>query len=326
MSANVFAQHALQLLDLGYSPVPLKSDRNPLSLHNVRPGRQWNSLRTEPLSRAEIDTISSYRWPVGIGVAGGFDGLVPADIDTDDRGVFAAIAKVLPKPIVWRKGSKGGLTFLRTEDASLLANGIKFLLPSGKPLVEILTTGVATIPPTMHPKIRDSYRWLTDPTLLTVPASDHPIITAEHVPALRQALSPWCPPPKVYTPPPTKVDRTQVSETRYETYAKTCLENAVAELSRMSAGRNWALFGAVSFIGKFVANGVIDEREVMSALMDACRANGYMTKPDAGPRKCESSIRSGSHVRPKTMACRLSPIGPAARPSGNRPERHASRR
>ena len=117
-----FARHALDLIRNGYSPVPLKSDRNPLSLHHVRPGKQWNSLRTEPLSRAEIDTVSSYRWPVGIGVAGGFNGVVPFDIDCSDdiaREVFAAIAKVLPKPVVWRKGSKGGMTFFRTEDARL---------------------------------------------------------------------------------------------------------------------------------------------------------------------------------------------------------------
>ena len=207
--------------------------------------------------------------------------------------MFAAIAKVLPKPRVWRQGSKGGMTFYRTDDPRLLASGVKFLLPSGKPLVELLTTGVATIPPTMHPKIGKPYRWMMDATLLNVHGDDQPMITWDHVPALRQALSPWCPLPKVYTPPPTKVDRSEVSETRYESYARTCLDNAVAELSRMSAGRNWALFSAASFIGKFVANGVLDKSEAMSALMDACRANGYMAKPDAGPRKCESSIKSG---------------------------------
>lgn len=72
-----FARHANQLLDLGYSPVPLKSDRTPLSLHRIRPGKQWDSLRTEPLTRQEVmDIADKNRWSVGLGVAGGFDGEV----------------------------------------------------------------------------------------------------------------------------------------------------------------------------------------------------------------------------------------------------------
>ena len=275
----------------------MKTDRNPLSLHNVRPGKQWDSLRTEPLSRAEIDVISSYRWPVGLGIAGGFNGVVPFDIDCSDdiaREVFAALAKVLPKPTVWRKGSKGGMTFFRTEDAELLAKGIKILLPTGKPLVEFLVTSIATIPPTMHPKIKRPYHWLYEDTLVNNEASNLPVIAMDHVGAVRTALSPWCPLPKVYTPQPIVVDSSKVSKDRYDACAKTCLENAVSAVSSLCAGRNFGVYRAAAMLGKFVRHGHLDKDQVISALMSAADANGYTSKPGInGRKKAYSSIKSG---------------------------------
>lgn len=276
-----FASHAHDLIAMGYSPIPLNSERNPMV-------RGWDRLRDTPMTGDAIRAIvDRHDFPVGLAVAGGFNGLVPIDFDTDDRALIAAVATVLPKPTVAKKGSKGFTAFYRTTED---IKGCKFLAPNNRPVVEVLTTGSTTIPPTMHPKMGRQYVWLGQRTLFSEPATNLPLITRGHLAALQRALEPWCP-PKVYVAPVATVPREQVNDRRMEAFARSRLGNVSMSLSATGAGRNLALYNSAAALGKFVHHGYLAEADVREALVMACRANGY-TKTD-GEVACHNTITSG---------------------------------
>jgi Bifunctional DNA primase/polymerase, N-terminal len=274
---SIFSARAHHMLDMGYSPVPLTSDRMPLL-------KGWQRLRDKPLSPDQVGELSWY----GLAVAGGYNGLVPIDIDTDDGVVLSAITTVLPKPNVAKRGSKGITGFYQSDRP---IRGSKFVLPppDAKPLVEILTTGNVTIPPTLHPKIGKPYRWLSERTLFDTPVSDLVAITPEHIDRLRDALSPWCP-EREHAAVPT-VDHGRMDSRRMADFAQARIRKECARLASTSSGRNWALFKAAATLGKFVHHGIVLEHEVSSALMAASRGNGYASKD--GERAVEATIASG---------------------------------
>jgi hypothetical protein len=239
------------------------------------------------MTLAEVDKVAGRYKHLGIGVAGGYNGLVPIDVDTDEPAIVAVMAGVLPSPNVLKKGSKGFTAFYRSHED---IRGQKFCLPppDGKPLVEILTSGVVTIPPTMHPKTRSPYRWIRG-SLYETRINELVVITPEHIQLLKAALEPFCP-AREFASGPT-VQRALVNDRRMRTYAERVVENEMNRLTVMRAGRNQALFRAASRLGKFVHHGILAEREITDALMNASRANGY-TKTK-GSHHAKSTIRSG---------------------------------
>jgi len=112
------------MLNGGYSPIPLHhASKHPLV-------RAWQHLCETPMSPASIAKLARERPQLGIAVAGGFNGLVPIDFDTDDPAVFAAVAKVLPRPNVGKKGRRGFVAFYRAEDE--LPRSRDFMLPRAR--------------------------------------------------------------------------------------------------------------------------------------------------------------------------------------------------
>jgi hypothetical protein len=278
---GAFATHATVLLQNGYSPVPdLPGSRKSI------PG--WNKLREKPLARADIRQLVKRTPDMGLSVAGSHRGMVPIDIDTDDPAIMKAIGTALPRPNVGRKGSKGCAVFYRS---TVPIPSIKFLGRDGKPIVEVLSNGKVTIPPSKHSKTGKAYRWLTKRTLFDTKVSDLVEITPAHIEALAKALTPWSPIRKQYTPPPPDPNAKPVTEKRMVACARAVLAGQAAQLKALSAGRNLGLYRATCVLGRFVHHRVLSHAEVQNALVEACKTNGYLKRVLIG--QVLATIRSG---------------------------------
>ena len=60
-----------------------------------------------------------------------------------------------------------------------------------------------------------------------------------------------------------------------------------------SGGRNHALNHTAWTLGRWVAAGALEQREVEDALYGAAERNGLVSDPKDGPRKTWATIRSG---------------------------------
>jgi hypothetical protein len=279
-----FAKYAERLLVNGYSPVPL----HPAS--GLPAIKGWDRLREAPLLPAEIGQRARH-WPnLGLAVAGGFNGLVPIDVDVNGD-VVLAVMDTLPETPVMRHGSKGLVLFFRDQTGAVSAR--KFMLKSGKPLVEVLSTGLVAIPPTLHRKTGRPYEWLG--LGLDYYAIDElPVITPEHIAALEEVLAPWCPRRPVYVPNDVGQDAPPASNRRMLAFAKAVLRNEVQRLEKLTGGRNNGLFDAMCKLGRYVHRGVLTLAEVETALIGASRKNGYIAKQ--GLKAARQTIASGLHT------------------------------
>lgn len=285
-----FATFAIHLLDRGYSPVPLVTGhRRPLL-------PRWDRLRTTALTEAEIERIAQRHPGAGLGVAGGFNGLVPVDVDTDVRVIVHAVMAVLPKARVGKRGRRGETWFFRDPTGQLSA--CKFKDRAGRPLVELLVTGQTVIPPTMHPETGRPYCWLTRHNFIDTHAEMLPVITAVHVAELKRALRRWMPEPArpPVTPSLPVFPTTQTHEgnsNRYSAYACAVLASEARVLATMpkDSGRNTKLFQIAARVGAYVAHAKLTLAAVETALMSACQANGLLEED--GKAACLRSILSG---------------------------------
>jgi putative DNA primase/helicase len=281
MKTGPFLEYARHLIENGYSPVPIRpGQKRPLAF-------EWETLRTTPLTEDQIQQVATYFPDAGLGVAGGFNDLVPIDVDTDDREIRAAVRSVLPKALVVKRGRRGATAFFRGKLASCKLKGA-----DGKPLVEILSTGQSVIPPTIHPDLGKPYVWLTDRTLFDVLPSDLPEITEAHMEALRKALARWLPPPRVWTPK-VITGAQRPSEGRLRAYAGAALDSEAKQLAAMGkdTGRNTELFAAGARLGNYVHHGVLAQAEVENALLGACTTNGLVNED--GQAACHATLTNG---------------------------------
>jgi hypothetical protein len=247
---------------------------------------------------ASIAKLARERPQLGLAVAGGFGGLVPIDFDTDDPAVYRAIAAVLPRPNVGKKGRRGFVGFWRTADGEDLPKSRDFMTPgldrhgkpSKKPLVSILTKRKTVLPPSIHPDTGEPYRWLTRATLYTRPVLNLVPITAANIDALAVALRPWCPLPQPMRPSILQPNEL-VGDKRMRSYALSALRNEAKRLAGMSeeSGRNTRLFSAGCVLGKFVHHKVLVLGEVEDAMLRACRDN----KLPGGDQQCLATLAQG---------------------------------
>ena len=288
-----FAEWAAFMLEGDFSPIPIKvGEKRPLF-------DNWDRLRSIALTPHEIEGLCRKHPGLGLGVAGGFMGLIPIDVDTDDREIIDAILSALPRPDVAKFGQRGFTAFY--YDAYRCIAGQKFRHPrkdgSGfDTLVEILATGQSVLPPTIHPDVRRPYRYLTEETLLNTRVDELPVITKAHIEALREALGPWLPRPVLCSPPkPLKPVRAPCArlDKRMTAYAEAILANEARKLSGLSCGRNWALYCAAANLGKFVHHGVLSRSAVESALIGAAMSNGYASAKHGGMQRTHATLRSG---------------------------------
>ena len=79
----------------------------PIKVGEKRPlFEKWDRLRSAALTPAEIEELCRNYPGLGLEVAGGFGGLVPIDVDTDDRDIVRAIRGALPPVEVAKRGQK----------------------------------------------------------------------------------------------------------------------------------------------------------------------------------------------------------------------------
>jgi hypothetical protein len=79
-----------------------------------------------------------------------------------------------------------------------------------------------------------------------------------------------------------------------------------------SGGRNHALNHTAWTLGRWVAAGALEQREVEDALYGAAERNGLVSDPKDGPRKTWATIRSGLRAglqRPIDLAADEQPPG-----------------
>jgi hypothetical protein len=282
-----FAHYAARLLAGGYSPVPLYGKRPVFG--------KWDRLRSSALTPAEIEELCRTYGTMNLGAAGGFNGLAPIDVDTDDREIMLAVVKALPPVTVAKAGRKGFTAFYRDNAGMIEGQKFKRPLPGGgyDMLVEVLVTGQTVLPPSIHPGIGKPYVWKSRATLFNTGIDDLPEITPNHIKALKKALSPWMPRLKPFIPGIAADNTPKASGTRMEAYANTILANEVREISALSSGRNWALYAAGAKLGKYVHAGHLSAAKVMSGLMAASGANGYSQAKHGGKKQAQATIGSG---------------------------------
>jgi Bifunctional DNA primase/polymerase, N-terminal len=281
---GAFAARAAHMLAGGYSPIPLKPDTGLPAV------KCWNELRNKAMSPRSIEGLLRKNAHLGLAVAGGFNGLVPIDIDTDDPDIVDAVTAVLPEPVVVRKGSKGFVAFYRGPTGTIAGRKFQTPRPNATVLVEVLSTGSVTIPPSIHRRTRQPYQWATKATLFNTRVGELSVIMPAHIKGLEKALTPWCPVMPQFVRPVVD-DSILVSDRRRQAYACRVLGGEVSMLGGFTDGRNWGLYQSACKVGKYVHHKHITEAEVVNSLMGACVANGYQAK--VGARQCLKTIKSG---------------------------------
>lgn len=284
------------LLPYGFSPLPIDPTDG---LPHVK---EWGKHRQTPMTVDTIDWWNRLRPGLGLGVLGGYNGLVPIDVDTDDPEVMLALKTVLPRPVVARRGTKGFIGFWRDPAGQVAKYRRKnFMLPSpiSTPLVEIKVNGVACIPPTLHRKSGKPYVWLRcqgrdkpAKSLFDTPVDQLGIITVADLDALGTALQPWCPePPKLEVAKCDLKTTGPIEDKRMYACALAATARAVAYLSSLGADRNIQLRVKSRALAKYVVGKVLTDAYVRGQLMSACDVNGSMEKH--GVKQCNWTITSG---------------------------------
>jgi hypothetical protein len=295
---NTFTQYAPIYHRNGYSTLPIKPGTK-------RPVQdKWDSLRLTPMKDWEIKRYAAGAY--GIGAVGGFNDLVPMDIDTNDPFIINAIRRVLPPLQVVKTGQKGFTAFFRGK-----VHACKLKGKDGRPIVEVLTTTQTVLPPTVHPGQKADparnvpyvaprpYRWMTGSTLENTHIRDLPIIDQGHIDALRAVLAPWMPAPVVVAPTPTLSQKAAVAsnlgaqERRHLGYAKKVLATeARIVATTVNGDRNNRLFNAACKLGKYMHHGILQQDATIKLLIDACKSCG-LDKDEGGLAGCYKTIKKG---------------------------------
>jgi hypothetical protein len=278
----------IDLLPMGYSPVWV----DPVDGLPHMP--KWDRLRTEQMHPESIRWWSSLRPQIGLAVVGGFNDVVPIDVDTSDPEIKAAFLSAMPRPNVARFGTKGFGAFYRGK-----VKGKNFMTKVGgdtRPLVEVKSNGVLTIPPTNHRKTGKPYRWMsTEPgvcrTLFNTHVSELVEITQDHIDALERALAPWCLKAPVYEVMLPQGPIGPVSDKRMHAVALGAVRKACACLAALQTDRNITLRSKARSLGKYVHKGVLTQEYVETELLEACKVNGSYEKH--GRKQCHWTIASG---------------------------------
>jgi hypothetical protein len=292
---TAFAQYAKTLVANGMSPIPIvPGEKRPLG--SCAFYDHWNELREHALIPRQIDVLARCNPQLGLGVAGGFNCLVPIDFDTDDATIKKTAFSVLPKPTVAKQGKKGGTVFY--WDSSGMIEGTKFKARRENGwdmLVEVLVTGQTLLPPTIHPKTMLSYRWLTDATLFNTRIDDLPQISIQHIDDLREVLKPWMPRPEQLTP--ARECRTDAQiDNQMLSYAVAALKGEARRLSAYAEGRNYGLYLATLRLGKYLNCSILTQSQIEAALLWATQRNGYASARHGGINKALKTVRSALRI------------------------------
>lgn len=175
--ASPFAQAAPQLLELGYSPIPLRPrDKAPGQRSR---GHHWELMADWPRFRDRTPTVFEMKawsaWDeanvgVVLGTAIGQHRLIAVDIDSSDDDEVDQIRSACPASPMIKRGAKGMTLFYRAPP-EIKSRG--YNLENKRRVVDLLTgnqTRQTVMPPSVHP-YGPTYKWIAGP----VPATDLPV-------------------------------------------------------------------------------------------------------------------------------------------------------
>lgn len=287
------------LLTNGYSPVPISNE-----IGGRCPLEGWDRHRKEPLHVETLRWNGKLHPEYQLAVLGAFNGLVPIDVDTDDAEVIAAFKRVMPRPVVARKGSKGFVAFYRDPTGKVAdyyrKNFMKRVADADgviRPLVEIKVMGHVTIPPSLHRKTGQPYRWMNcQPgrparSLFDTPVAELGVVTIADLEALSKALEPWCPPVAEYVAPKaTRAVADAEAIKRYQAMADKEMER-VPQLLIASGAASGDICAKARRLAKWVRAEYLDKADVVKALTDACVSAGWTGKDNM--KQVGWSIASG---------------------------------
>ncbi len=283
---GAFAQTASMLIAAGYSPVP------------VIPGtkksiKEWERFQTAHVTSEEIRAFVSSTPNYGVAVAGGFGGLVPLDIDTEDKDIFAAINSVLPECHVGKKGQHGFTAFYRSSDPKVLERGRRLKAKDRSPLVEVLSHNYTLIPPTIHNGTGKPYIWMNpENTLFNTRLEELTEFNYEDFEKLETVLAPWLAEKR---PETNKSDHRPADAERLRAYGQSVLKKEADDLAAVTnGGRNIKLYHVVCRVGAYVHHALLSHAEVEAALLEACTKNGYIA--EEGQHAFEATLDSGMRM------------------------------
>lgn len=266
---DAFREFAGMLHAAGYSPLPLVPGTKRPAL------KSWSDYCATPMTPERIRDYGERRPMAGLGVALGYGNIIAVDVDTVDPAQLAAIAAVVPLSTVAKTGAKGWTAFYRSSEPMASRH---YADAQRRGIVDLLGVGTQTVlPPSPHPN-GFAYRWTTRETLLTVPASQLPEITADIAEQLEAALAPWCARPAApdFTvrtgAPPAGLERK-----RLEASARTALARKAAALAQTgTGGRNNGVFALAAGLGRYVWHGLLPFGALEAAALQSCDANGLL--------------------------------------------------
>lgn len=185
--ASPFAQNFERLVASGYHVLPIAPDsKAPSEYRNGkwRPMREWQKFRDVPANAFMLRMWAS--WPdANIGVLTGTRATAThivacADLDTNDHDTLSDLERALPYSPVLKRGRRGYSIFY------LAPNGTKGFRT---PVAELLTdTRQTVIPPSVHPDTGRAYQWTGTETLLTMRASELPVLTSDDIERFRDTV------------------------------------------------------------------------------------------------------------------------------------------
>jgi Bifunctional DNA primase/polymerase, N-terminal/Protein of unknown function (DUF3987) len=176
------------MIGRGYAVVPIiPGTKRPGVLSNG----QWIGLprwQTRYNGRAPSETELQH-WgegDTGIGVLGGFGGMVAVDVDTDNAEIRGAFDAVLPGATVRKIGKRGETLFYYAPHISTS----KRWLIDGEVICELIGPGRQTVlPPTIHPDTGAPYRWTGTEGLDAVKPNELPELPKDIVARINAALA-----------------------------------------------------------------------------------------------------------------------------------------
>jgi hypothetical protein len=147
---GAFATIGARLIERGYAPVPIiPGSKRPGLLSNG----QWVGLprwqtRYHQRQPSETEIAHWAEGDAGVGVVGGFGGMVAIDIDTEDAAIRAALDTVLPRTPVRKIGKRGETLFYYAPE---ITESKRWTI-DGEVIAELIGPGRQTVlPPTIHP-------------------------------------------------------------------------------------------------------------------------------------------------------------------------------
>jgi hypothetical protein len=169
---DIYDRHAARLLAQGYHPVPVA----PLGFETDKCPVRWDPHTKQFFKFSGWNAVAPVMDPqpgANIGALLG-KGLVGLDYDHDEAALI--ISDALPDTPVNKAGQRGWTAFYRGDVPSE-----DFYNDDGELVLQILGTGKQTvIPPSMHPKTMQPYRWTNGHSLYDTPIEELPLLPADY--------------------------------------------------------------------------------------------------------------------------------------------------